>query len=509
MPPQLISPAELRARAGRVCVALSGGQMFQQASDADARCHQFVEFRLDSLPRPVAALPQLRDFLAAEPLCTAIATCRRTAFGGGFQGTAEEQIALLLAAADAGCALADIEVETAEELGPAASERLRAAGAAVILSWHDFTRTPDLEAVYGRLAALQPDFVKIVPTAQSLTDSLKLIDLLELHGDDGRLVAMSMGQAGVPTRVLGPRYGSAFTFASPDGQAGTAPGQVAASTLRDLYRMESIGPQTTVYAVAGSPIGASLSPLMHNTAFRAVGMDAVYLPLETADAAELLEVVERIGIRGLSITMPLKEAVLPLLRTRSAEVEQMKACNTLLRQSNGALNGFNTDVAGIVDPLEQRISLGGKRVLVLGAGGAARAAVFGLCNRGAHVSLLNRTAARAEALAQEAGAEVVTRESLASAAFDIIINSTPYGMRGKDVPAPITPAEMNCSLFFDLVYNPLETPLMHAAEQRGIQTVPGAAMFVAQGVEQFRIWTGKQAPEEAMLNAVTAALSTP
>lgn len=495
---------QLREQAGIVCVALSGPQMLADATGSD---HNFFEFRLDSLPEPAAFPAELQSFFAARPRVTTIATCRRTAFGGNFPGTAEEQLDLLTEAATAGCRLVDIEVETAEELGTAAMERLRAVGAVVILSWHDFQGTPELLPVYERLQAFTPDFIKIVPTARTLTDSLLLLDLLETRSADGRLIAMSMGQKGVLTRVLGPRFGSAFTFAAPDGGDGTAPGQVPLSTLRDLYRVDRITATTALYAVAGDPIGASLSPRMHNTAFRAAGLDAAYLPLETADPQELRLVMDRLDLRGLSITMPLKEFVVPLLTTRSTSVEQMGACNTLLRGENGSLHGDNTDVAGIIDPLEQRATLAEKRVLVLGAGGAARAAVFGLRGHGAEVFVLNRTESRARDLAAEAGAHVQARETLAATRFDIIINSTPYGMRGKDIQPPITPNEMNCDLFFDLVYNPVETPLLRIAEQRGIPVIPGVAMFVAQGMAQFRLWTGTPAPHGAMRQAVLDALS--
>ncbi|MGI4756084.1 MAG: shikimate dehydrogenase [Janthinobacterium lividum] len=503
--PTPLTPQQLRARAGRVCVALSGPDMLQVAAEAVGQ-HRFLELRLDSLPDPASLLPGLQAFLHTHPEVTAVSTCRRTSFGGAFQGTAQEQAAILQASVEAGCLLVDAEVETAEELGPDVLATMRKAGAAVILSWHDFAGTPDLLPVLRRLQSFQPDFLKIVPTAQTLNDSLLLIDLLEQHGADGNLVAMSMGLKGVLTRVLGPRFGSAFTFAAPDGGGGTAPGQVSASTLRDLYRVESISLETEIYGVAGTPIGASLSPLMHNTALKQAGRDAVYLPLETGDAQELLQVAERLKLRGLSITMPLKETVLPLLTTSDPEVVTMGACNTILREADGTLHGFNTDVAGIVGPLETRCSLLGKRVLVLGAGGAARAAVFGLTARGAEVYLLNRTRERAEALAQESGASVLRQEALTGTRFDIIINSTPYGMRGREMDAPIPPAEMRCDLFFDLVYNPLQTPLMKVAEDRGIQTIPGAAMFVAQGVRQFELWTGLKAPEEAMLRVVTEAL---
>ena len=506
----LLTRAELQARAGVVCIALSGEGMAQQArTEADRNAAAFLEFRLDSVPAPEAVLGGLRDLLAAHPQITAIATCRRTAFGGGYDGTAQQQVDLLTEAAHAGCVLADLEVETAEELGQPALQQLRDAGAAVILSWHDFSRTPELDPVLERMRRFSPEFYKVVPTAQSLRDGLQVVRLLQHASQNEPLIAMAMGMCGVFTRVLGPRFGSVFTFASPDTGQGTAPGQVNAAVLRDLYRIGSITPRTQIYAVAGSPIGGSLSPLMHNTAFRSAGIDAVYLPLETADAAELREVMEALDLRGLSVTMPLKETVLPLLLRRDETVEQMGACNTLLRHADGNLAGFNTDVEGIVGPLQREEPLRGKRVLILGAGGAARAAVFGLRDRGAEVFLLNRTAARAEALATEAGVQLQTRAGLAQQTFDIIINSTPYGMRGRQMEPPITSTEMNCSLFFDLVYNPVETPLMRMAARRNIATLPGVAMFVAQGVRQFSLWTGQEAPAGDMLRIVMDALNAP
>ncbi|SEB55885.1 3-dehydroquinate dehydratase [Terriglobus roseus] len=479
--------------------------MIALAADT-VRTNPFVEFRLDSVADPAAMLPALRQFLFGNRRATVVATCRRTAFGGDFEGTAEEQIAILREAALAGCSLVDMEVETAEELGDASLQAMRGAGAAVILSWHDFTSTPALEPVLDRMRPFAPDMYKIVPTAQTLHDALTLIDLLEKHGGNGDLVAMSMGFKGVLTRVLGPRFGSVFTFASADGHGGTAPGQVSLSVLRDLYRVEKISSETAIYAVAGQPITGSMSPRMHNTALADADMDAVYLPLETSDAAELHDVVVRLDIHGLSITMPLKEAVMPLLAFRDTTVEQAGACNTLLRHRDGKLAGFNTDVGGIVGPLARRIQLEGARILVLGAGGAARAAVFGLKERGAEVWLLNRTTSRAEMLGAESGSHVQTRETLAQTHFDAIINSTPYGMRSQTLDAPITEAEMNCRVFFDLVYNPIETPLISAARTRGIDIIPGIAMFVEQGVRQFELWTEHTAPEGEMMRVVREAL---
>jgi 3-dehydroquinate dehydratase/shikimate dehydrogenase len=179
----------------------------------------------------------------------------------------------------------------------------------------------------------------------------------------------------------------------------------------------------------------------------------------------------------------------------------------VLRAPDGKLYGFNTDVAGIVSPLEKRLSLRGAKVLVLGAGGAARAAVFGLREKNAEVTILNRTPETAAKLAKQAGAKTIKREALAKATFDVVVNATPVGMAGgKTAASPLTANELNARLVFDLVYNPIETPLIALARQKGIAVIAGVEMFVQQGARQFEIWTGKPAPEEEMLRVVLHAL---
>ena len=199
--PLPLTPQQLKMRAGRVCMALSGPAMLREA-ERNLLHSRFFEFRLDSVTDPYSILANLGDFFSENNCVTAIATCRLAANGGGFQGSATEQIDILTRAARSGCRLADIEIDTAEELGSSALDDVLNAGAAVILSWHDFAETPDLPAVLKRMQSFAPDFLKIVPTARTLRDALHVIDLLEHHGDDGRLIAMSMGQKGVLTRVL-------------------------------------------------------------------------------------------------------------------------------------------------------------------------------------------------------------------------------------------------------------------------------------------------------------------
>jgi 3-dehydroquinate dehydratase/shikimate dehydrogenase len=315
-----------------------------------------------------------------------------------------------------------------------------------------------------------------------------------------------MGEEGVVSRVLGPRAGAPFTFASFSAGAATAPGQVTAGTLRDLYRLERLDQATRIFGVAGNPIAHSLSPLMHNTAFRRENVNAILLPLKTRVLADLLTLVRELPLSGVAVTMPFKQEVLPHLANMDALTSRIGACNTLRTAADGKLYGFNTDVAGVVRPLEKRIKLKGARIAVLGAGGAARAAVFGLVEQGAEVFVVNRTHETAVALARAAKAKSLKHEVYAKSRFDVLINTTPCGMAGNKDALPIAENELNAGLVFDMVYNPLETPLLKLAKARGIPVVSGLEMFVQQGARQFEIWTGKPAPEAEMLRVVELEL---
>lgn len=493
---------------GRVCVAISASSATEMLARADeiARETPFIEFRLDSLDKPQLVTSRLKHFLSDRPIITAIATCRRKASGGDFTGSAAEELEHLIQAAKSGCQIVDLSIESAESLKKGALDKLREAGAAVMLSFHDFKGTPDLDAVHARMAKFAPDFYKIVPTAKTLPDNLKLFALLEKHAEEANVVGIAMGMAGMLTRVLGPRAGSLFTYASATAGEETAPGQISSRMLNELYRMESIEAATRVYGVAGSPIGHSLSPLMINTGFRRETVNAVYIALETANVKDLIKVIDKLPLHGVSVTMPLKEMVLPFLEKTDPLSAKIGACNTLVRGEDGKLYGFNTDVGGIVGPLERRVPLRGAKILVLGAGGAARAAVFGLKDRGCDVSILNRTADKSQKLARQSGAKVMRRDQLTKTRFDVVINATSYGMGGVKGDAPLKADELNCGLFFELVYNPIETPLVRLARAKGIPVILGIEMFVQQGARQFEIWTGKPAPQDEMLRVVLHAL---
>jgi 3-dehydroquinate dehydratase/shikimate dehydrogenase len=515
--PSFNSPTSyLRSRVGRICTAVSAANirdLFERAEAALVDSH-FLELRLDALRTPEEAIPRLTGFLADHRDVTVLATCRRLAYGGSFSGSLADELSILAAAAEAGCALIDLEIESAEQAQPTQLETLRemiaGSGCSLLLSFHDFERPVDAESIFQRIERFRPEFIKIVSTAHRLSDSLSLLRCVERHSSEARIVGIAMGEAGIVSRILSLRAGAAFTFAAaPDGAA-TAAGQMTARQLKDLYRIEELDQATRIYGVAGNPIGHSLSPLMLNKAFRRERVNAVYLPLRAegspSGVEDLLTLIHQLPLSGLSVTMPLKQLILPHLANTDPMTARLGACNTVRLGTDGKLYGFNTDVAGIVRPLEKRLTLKGAQILVLGAGGAARAAIYGLVERGAQVSLWSRKPEAARELASTAGVSAVSEAQIAATEFDVLINATPCGMAGNPQRLPLEGIPWQARLVFDLVYNPLDTPLLQAAEERGIPTIQGYEMFVHQGARQFELWTGKPAPEAEMLRVVLQAL---
>jgi 3-dehydroquinate dehydratase / shikimate dehydrogenase len=502
------SPQLIRSRIGRVCVAIYGStpaELVEKAEEA-ARENNFLEFRLDYLLKPLLALPKLKQFLYERGDVTGVATCRRAATGGKFKGTIAAELEVLEKAAEAGCHLVDIELQTAEATKRPQLDKLRGHGAALIISYHDFATTKDLDEIFERIRPFEPEFIKIVSTAKTLSDNVTMMRFLERTRDLASVIGICMGEQGNISRVLGLRAGSVFTFAAAHAGEETGPGQIAARTLEETYRIDQLDAATKVYGVVGNPIKHSLSPIMLNTAFRRETVNAVFLALQTSKMNDLLNLVREVPISGLAVTMPFKEEILKHLERTDPLSEKVGACNTVVRSQDGKLYGFNTDVAAIVRPLERRLQLKGSKILVLGAGGAARAAVFGLKDKGAEVFIMNRSPEAGQKLARQAKAKTFKREQLAKTNFDVIINATPAGMHGVKPQSILEPKEINARLVFDLVYNPIDTPFIRMAREKSIPVITGVEMFVHQGARQFEIWTGKPAPEEEMLRVVVHAL---
>jgi 3-dehydroquinate dehydratase / shikimate dehydrogenase len=501
-----VAPRFLPTRLPKVCLALSGDAAEDMLATAEsmARDNPFIEFRLDYLKQPLAALPKLHRFLETHQYVTAIGTCRRADNGGKFKGSLASQLEVLTKAHAAGCQIVDLEWQSALKSKPEAIARLRSR-AGLILSFHDFRGTRHLDETLEKMLKVPADFYKVVSTATTLSDNVAMMKFLQTESGQHALIGLCMGEQGIISRVLSVRAGSAFTFGAVSADLKTAPGQVSTRDLRSIYRIDQVDAATRIYGVAGDPIEHSLSPVIMNTALRRENVNGVYLALHAKTLKDLIHCVREIPLHGLSITMPYKQAILPYLDNTDAHTAKIGACNTIVRGQDGKLYGFNTDAAGVVRPLEQRLSIEGAKVLVLGAGGAARAAVFGLKERGAEVWILNRTSAKAQKLARQAKARTIKRADLRKTAFDVIINATPVGM-GNTRDCPLKDEEIQARVVFDMVYDPVETHLLQVARANGIAVIPGVEMFVQQAARQFEIWTGKPAPAGDMLRAVTIAL---
>ena len=498
-------------RLPRVCVALIGATPTELAQKAEAvvRENPFIEFRLDYLSRPGSAFPVLKSFLEFHPEALAIATCRRVKSGGKFRGSVQSEVDILLKAADMGCQLVDLDIQSAKKLRPADIQKIRQK-AALILSFHDFRSTKKLDDTFAEMERIPADYIKVISTATNLYDNVIMMKFLERTSEKRSMVGVCMGEQGIISRILGLRAGSQFTFASATPGEETAPGQVTGRTLRETYRVEQVDAATKVYGVAGDPVSHSLSPIMMNTALRRESINAVYLHLHAHTLKDLMNCVRAIPIHGLSITMPFKEGIMEHLDNTDPLSAKVGACNTVVRSQDGKLYGFNTDVFGVLRPLEQRLSLENARILVLGAGGAARAAVFGLRERNAQVFILNRSAGPAEKLARQAKAKFIQRSALKKLEFDVIINATPVGMdeapSKKNDDAPLSEKEIKTKYLMEMIYNPIETRLVKIARSKNVHIISGAEMFVHQGARQFEIWTGKPAPFDEMYRVVLASL---
>jgi len=430
-----------------------------------------------------------------------IATMRRRAAGGKYAGDVHDQMLWLRFAAECGCAWCDVEVESAERLDQYGLDELRQVGAQVMISFHDFRGTPrDLQAVVRRLERCGGDAIKIAAHARTIGDSVRVLSTAQGKRD---VVAVPMGEVGLPARILALRAGSALAYAAAD-QA-TAPGQLSAGEMRGMYRAEKLDRRTSVYGVIGNPIAHSLSPLMHNAAFAARRVNAVLLPFLVTDLKDFLAAAPKFGVKGFAITLPHKQAIIPHLDGCDPLAAKIGAVNTVVVRGGGKLYGYNTDYVGVLRALSSRVELKGSRVLLLGAGGAARAAAFALVEAGANVSIWARRDAQSAGLARDANCESIARKKLKGEFFDATVNSTPLGLRESDAP-PLRTDELNCRVVMDMIYRPMRTKLLKLAERRGIETVSGAEMFIAQGIAQWEIWLGQHAPAEIMRRVTLAAL---
>ncbi len=519
------------------------------ARRAKAAGADMVELRVDALfepgPPPHNKLAAMVTLINQCPL-PCILTCRPVWEGGLYEGDDQSRLAIFEHAglADRPPAYLDIELAAYQRSANLRQKvhlvvdhpsAIRPQPTQLILSSHDFQKRPAdltarLEAMTIAPAARVQKIVWACPPGD-LRDSLQILQLLQHRTKP--TIALGMGEAGLMTRVLAKKFGGHVSFCTLDDQQGTAPGQVSISTMRDLYGWQHIDPATQVYGVIGWPVGHSMSPPIHNAGFQAVGFAGVYLPLPispgydnfAANLQALLDFKE-LHFRGASVTIPHKENLIRFVKERQNPgdfieplAEKIGAANTLVVRDDGTLAISNTDYAAALDAVCHGLSipraqLAGKRVAVLGAGGAARAIVAGFAHHGATVVIYNRTFDRASQLADEfngqGGRVVAARfEKLCDSCCEVIINCTPVGMHPNVNASPMDDAGMatHQAVVFDTIYNPVQTKLLRNAAAAGCVTIPGVEMFVRQAVGQFELWTQKPAPTELFRQVTLQRLS--
>jgi len=447
---------------GALCVALTP-RTVDEVFSADLSGADCIEVRLDYLNNPGESVLARWDKLPVP----VIATCRGKERGGRFEGSIDEEVRLLQYAVENGARFVDIDYRFARPF----------VGAQVIASFHDFDGTPEnLVSLMDRVCAAPAQIAKIATLVKSWTDNRRLLELLSRSWAKPVIVA-GMGDIGQITRVIGPSRGSVLSYAGLAANA-TAPGQLSVADMNKVYRFRRVRRSTKIVGIVGYPVGHSLSPNIHNRAFDALNLDFVYLKLPTPDVADFCSNARAIGFQGFSVTIPHKTAIFPFLDEFTAEARDVGAVNTV-STADGKWIGDNTDVHGVRKALETAsFDPIGKTVVILGAGGAAKAAV--------------------SALKSAKDVRVVPRKEVPEAGrypCDLLVNATPVGMFPAMEASPLD-GPIQAEFVFDMVYNPPVTRLLRSARDQGKTVIPGTTMFLAQAARQFETWTGHRAPPE-------------
>jgi 3-dehydroquinate dehydratase / shikimate dehydrogenase len=506
----------------RICVPINETTLsaLETAAHQAVEAADLIELRIDGLDRAELenATLKIKHLVATIPR-PVILTFRSKEQGGRVAITEHERRMFWGAQfSNSSAAFLDIESDLVEEL---TTREIfdQPDWSCVICSHHDFEGVPEnLEEIYERMTASPARILKVAVYANDIVDCLSMFQLLQRAKQDQReVIAIAMGNAGIATRVLGPARGAFLTYGPTAADRGTAPGQVTASALRSVYRIDEIDDETLITGLVGLPVMHSVSPHMHNAAFQSTGTNGVYLPFEVHDlAAFFTRMVDPRtreldwNLRGLSVTAPHKARVLEYLDWIDPRAQEIGAVNTVVVEDNQLL-GYNTDAEGLVEPLLRKVgSLSELRIAVLGSGGAASAAVWALLRHQADVTLFVRDPAKGQSLSDRFN---ISCQSLTSASFldvDIVINATPLGSLGEHIgETPVVADQLRGTrLVYDLVYNPIETKLLNEARLAGCEVLGGLDMLVAQANLQFNLWTNETASSKIMHAAAMRALTS-
>ena len=494
-----------------ICATIGRGRHSSLTEEWEAAAKagvDLVELRIDCLRRD----PDLKRILKDRPT-PLVFTIRRGMDGGLWRGNEEKRQQLLREAIALGVDYVDLEQDIAGKIR-------RFGKTQRVISYHNLKATPvDVQDLAEKAEEMDPDIVKVATAATTLAEASRVLHL----GVTGKFptIPIAMGEIGVFTRILGAKLGAPFTYAGFNPERTFAAGMLDYRVLKRDYFYNQIDSKTEVYGVIGDPIEQSLSPAIHNAAFRHLGLNKVLVPFLVPNGE--LEAFFRdllwLDIKAVSVTIPHKEAIVAMLQQKEGAVERTGSCNTVVVDSDGRRIGYNTDYRAAMDSLEAGMGGGGdesedasplldKQVLILGAGGVARSIAFGLMRRGVHLTITNRHDERASALAEEVGCRFVTWSQRATSIADVIINCTPVGMHPMvdDTPLPPSAFPRQGIVVFDTVYHPENTMLLKLARERQATVITGVDMFLRQAALQFKIYTGQDAPMDVMRAALKRKL---
>ncbi|MCF6158898.1 MAG: shikimate dehydrogenase [wastewater metagenome] len=469
-----------------ICIPITATNMEDALKDRDAasKIADIVELRLDYIKDP-----NLERLLKG---CTkpVIVTNRPVREGGRFGGREKDRVSFLKLAIELHADYIDIEHDSRDMIHNVPADKTQ-----IIVSCHNFSETPDnLYEIYQRLRQGNADIVKIITYAKDITDNIKVYQLLQQVTSP--VISFCMGENGIISRILYKKFGSYLTFASLQAGKESAPGQISVHELFNTYQVQRQDSGMSVYGLIGNPVSHSISPVIHNTLFQEMGFNSIYVPFRVERIDDFIREFKRLPVEGYSVTIPHKESVLHYLDEIDPMAKKLGAVNTIVNR-NGRLLGFNTDCEAALKTLERvnqvsgMNSLSGKKIILLGAGGAARSIAFGLKERGAHITIFNRNYERARLLADEVGCSSREMHDLSATGADIIINATPVGMFPAVDESPVDKSMLRPHMIvFDTIYNPVETKLLRDARDCGCKTVGGLMMFIHQAAAQYKLWTG-------------------
>ena len=470
-----------------IIVSITGPRMSDALAQiaSSAAYADMLEFRLDLIRSPALAI-----LFSATPK-PVIATCRPLWEGGGFRGREQDRLEILSAASLLGARYVDIELRAGK--GALAQFLARRWDTQVIVSRH-LSKGEKINALpaYRQLHATGADVVKFAFFASDSFEIRSAADFLHHARKDGqKAIAIAMGEAGEPSRVLYKILGAWATYAAPEQGKPSAPGQLTGRQLRELYRANTLGPRTRIFGVIGNPVRQSKGIFIHNQLFARERKNAVYCRFLVGDLKRFVRFMAPL-LRGYSVTHPHKQEMVRFLDASDSLVKSVGAVNTVLRKRN-RLWGTNTDAPGALDAIEHVTPVSGKNVLVVGAGGTACAIAFEARRRGARVLVTNRTESRGRALAERLGLEFVPLRLLGRTGFDVLVNATTVGMFPRVASSPVPARILGGKVVFDAVYNPPMTRLLHDALRSGARIVQGTEMYLNQAARQFQMYTGRRA----------------